>query len=148
MMTPVEAKTPLRARWFDPEVEFACRCGRGAECRAPKQPHRLLLLYLDQAREVYGHPIIVTSGNRCAWWNLRQGGEDPSEHVQADGCLGADIACSSSRERAFLLNAIRLAGITRVGVYPRHLHVGVGDAVNPEAFPSPRTWVGRVLAPG
>lgn len=124
----------------DPKL-YRCGCGR-PECEAPKQPHRLLLMYLNITRELYGKPIVVTSGNRCAWYNAQQGGADPSEHVRPGGCLGADLHCTSSRDRAKLLDACRLAGLTRIGIYPAHLHVGVGDTIDPQTFPGVVTWVG------
>lgn len=127
-------------KWFRDE-EFRCPCRR-PECDAPIGPHRLLGIYLDEIRERWGRALIVSSGNRCADHNARVGGVDGSEHVQPGGCLGADVACWTSRDRALLLDAVRHSGITRVGVYRRHLHIGVGDAVASEKFPSPVVWVG------
>lgn len=122
---------------FAPD-EFRCRCGR-PECDAPKDCHRLLRLYLDRMRDMLGVAIVVTSGNRCAEWNKRQGGQPDSEHVNADGCLGADVACANSALRWRMLDAARHAGFTRIGVYPKHLHVGVGDMPR---FPPNVVWVG------
>ena len=122
--------------------EFACRCGR-PECDAPKDCHRLLRLYLNRAREMLGAPIVVTSGNRCAWHNAQVGGVAVSEHVDSEGCLGADLACTTSTARALLLDAIRHAGITRVVLYPRHVHVGIGDMLEPPRFPGHVVALGR-----
>ena len=74
------------------DAEFICRCQR-PECDAPKAPSRLLLLYLDRMREMYGEPIRVTSGNRCAVWNAHEGGVAGSEHVRPGGCVDRSRAC-------------------------------------------------------
>lgn len=138
----------LTAKWFDPDTEFRCRCGR-PDCPAPVAPHRLLLRYLDIVRDQYGQPLVVTSANRCAVHNAAVGGEDASEHVWADGCLGCDIAPAdavrrgrlSSHERFRLLDAIRVSGITRYGVrYDKHVHVGVGNLVAEAKFPGLVAW--------
>lgn len=126
-------------RYFRDE-EFRCPCG-AADCSAPVGPHRLLGLYLDRAREQYGQPIVITSGNRCHTHNQLVGGEAKSEHVWPGGCLGADVRCVTSRDRARLLDALRLAGVTRVGIYGRHLHVGVGDMIDAATWPAIMTWV-------
>jgi uncharacterized protein YcbK (DUF882 family) len=109
----------MRARHFTP-AEFICRCGR-PECDALLEPTLRLVVSLDRMREFYGSPIIVESGLRCPFWNARQGGEDDSEHLTGEG---ADLRCRSSRERWAMLSAALRAGITRVGIYGRHIHVG------------------------
>lgn len=121
-------------------AEFNCKCSR-ADCDAPKYPHTLLLRYLDQMREMYGGPLYVTSGNRCAVHNAAVGGAQQSEHLSADGCLGADLACPSNEIRWRMLEAAMRAGFTRIGIYAKHLHVGVGDMVA-ETYPKDRVWVG------
>lgn len=130
------------SRWFNEDLEFRCQCGKPT-CDAPVKPHRLLALYLDQARDMYGQAIIVTSGNRCKSNNLAVGGEDPSEHVWPEGCLGCDVRCLDGRQRFHLLEAFRHAGFRRLGVYARdgHLHVGIGDTVENSPFPADVVWV-------
>jgi hypothetical protein len=126
------------------DEEFACPCSR-EECDAPQGPHRLLRLYLDRAREMLGAPIIVTSGNRCAAHNADVGGETDSEHVFPEGCLGADVAAVDGidgRSRYLLVEAVRQAGFTRLGLYrDNHVHVGIGDAVDEHRFPPQVIWV-------
>lgn len=121
------------------DKEFDCSCGV-ATCPAPKKPHRLLALYLDRAREMLGAPIVITSGNRCPEHNRLEGGEDPSEHVWPDGCLGCDVEVSGARHRWQLHDALRHAGFTRVGVYGKHFHVGVGEMVVPATFAPNVEW--------
>lgn len=117
--------------------EFYCPCQR-AECDAKRGPHRLLRLYLDRAREMLGAPITVTSGNRCAAHNADVHGEDKSEHVYPEGCVGADLHAGTSRERWALTDACRHAGFTRFVYYhgDAHIHVGIGDSIDVEAWPS------------
>lgn len=123
------------------DSEFHCPCTR-KECDAKRGPHRLLGLYLDRVREYYGKPMIVTSGNRCAAHNADVKGEEKSEHVYPDGCLGCDIRVTSSHDRAMLEEALRVVGITRKGHYTDgHLHVGVGDIIDAETWPPAVTWV-------
>ena len=132
----------MTLRWFDADTEFRCQCHR-PECDAPIRPHVLLGRYLDVIRGDYGQPLVVTSGNRCAVHNAAIGGEATSEHVWPEGCLGSDLACAGSRDRARLLDAIRRSGVTRVGLYAKHVHVGVGDMVAAETFAGIVTWLGR-----
>lgn len=107
------------------DSEFTCRCGRHI-CDAPTGPSRTLRLHLDRMRDVLGAPIIITSGNRCTYWNALKGGVVGSEHDRAGGCEGADLACPTSRERWAMLDAARHAGFTRIGIGKDFLHVGVG----------------------
>jgi hypothetical protein len=58
-----------------------------------------------------------------------------SEHVWRAGCLGVDVRVSGSRDWARLHEAIRPAGITRVGSYGEHFHIGVGDYIDASKFP-------------
>lgn len=126
---------------FQPS-EFYCRCLR-PDCIARRGPHRLFGMHMDRTREYLGGPIIVLSGNRCPERNAEVGGVDNSEHTYADGCLGADIKTTGSRHRWRLMDALRVAGITRVGVYTDgHVHVGVGDMIDPKTWPPNVLWVG------
>lgn len=119
---------------FVQDEEFRCRCGRTG-CSAPVAPSPMLRTHLNVARHGYGKPIVVTSGNRCPEHNRAEGGGEPSEHVQGGGCWGCDIACTSSRERWRLLDALSHAGFVRVVIYPRHLHVGIGEIYDAKRFP-------------
>lgn len=116
--------------------EFYCPCQR-EDCDAKKGPHRLLRLYLDRAREMLGAPIVVTSGNRCPAHNAEVHGEAKSEHVHPEGCVGADLHTPTSRDRWALTDACRHAGFTRLVYYhaDSHMHVGIGDSLDPETWP-------------
>lgn len=78
--------------------EFRCPCcGRGAVSLA-------LVLALEDVRSLYGRPVRITSGWRCAAHNARVGGHPQSRHLV--GCA-ADLApLDRDRER---WEALRLA---------------------------------------
>lgn len=117
------------AKWFSPDSDpllWTCPCRR-PECDAPKEPARTLLFHLDRMRDMLGQAIIVTSGVRCAWYNAQlPGAVSDSEHTTGEG---ADLSCETSATRWKMLDAARAAGFTRIGIYRRHLHVGVSDAL-------------------
>lgn len=70
-------------------------------------------------------PVKLTSG-------LRPG--DSGSHGGGDA---ADIAVASSSERFEVVQAALAAGVCRIGVYDRHVHVDVCD-VRPQAV----LWLG------
>ena len=55
---------------------------------------------LDDIREAYGHPIVITSGYRCPALNKAVGGKPTSQHLKAQA---ADLKWSSHLWE-FLLN--------------------------------------------
>lgn len=58
------------------QSEFTCKCGCGMNNIDLK-----LVKILDEIREHYGKPIIITSGCRCSTHNKRVGGVQGSRHV-------------------------------------------------------------------
>ena len=59
------------------QSEFACKCGCGFDNINLK-----LVKILDEIREYFGQPVIVTSGCRCANHNAKQKGSSPnSRHI-------------------------------------------------------------------
>lgn len=47
---------------------------------------RLSMLVLDPARELFGQPILITSGYRCERLNTSVGGVSSSQHLQGLAC--------------------------------------------------------------
>lgn len=94
-----------------------------------------LMHKLDRARELFGAPIIITSGYRDPEKNESTGGVKDSEHTKG---MGVDIRCVDSELQKRLIWALCVAGFHRVGVYDRHLHVGVDSSK-----PSPAYWMGE-----
>ena len=122
-------------RWFQ-DSEFLCRCGR-IECEAPKTPAPALVALLDRLREAVSAPLIITSGLRCSMWNAHLGGEPLSGHLTG---TEADLSCPSSRFRYRLLVAACALGVRRLGLYPKHVHVGLDTT----ALPLDVVWLGAV----
>jgi len=110
-------------------AEFACPCDKGCETRIDPR----FIYKLQAARDVYGQAMTITSGYRCVGYNALVGGEADSAHVK--GC-GADIACTSSRDRWLLLKSL-VPYFNRVGIYDKHLHVD-DDSDKPQFV----IWVG------
>ena len=78
--------------------EFRCRCClRGAVSLA-------LVLALEDVRILYGGPVVIASGWRCAAHNARVGGHPQSRHMV--GCA-VDVAPRLSEEDRW--EALRLA---------------------------------------
>jgi len=60
-------------------AELRCRCRRET-CDALAMDSAFMER-LQQVREEWGKPLIVTSGARCAYWNKKVGGSPRSQHV-------------------------------------------------------------------
>lgn len=58
------------------QSEFTCKCG----CGLNRMDLRLIKI-LDEIREHFGKPIIITSGCRCVKHNAKEGGVQGSRHV-------------------------------------------------------------------
>lgn len=56
--------------------EFTCECGCGLN-----NVELALVKILDQIREDFNSPLIITSGCRCKSWNAKVGGVQGSKHV-------------------------------------------------------------------
>ncbi|QSX07651.1 peptidoglycan-binding protein [Alkalibacter rhizosphaerae] len=61
--------------------EFKCKCG-GRFCNGyPAKVEESLLKQLQQIRNYFGKPVIITSGIRCRTHNHNVAGADTSQHV-------------------------------------------------------------------
>jgi uncharacterized protein YcbK (DUF882 family) len=81
-----------------------------------------LLSILDAIREIYGSPIHITSGFRTKEANKEAGGKRNSSHLKG---FAADLAVTDSSSRFKLINAIRLAGVGRIGIGSNFIHIDV-----------------------
>lgn len=109
-------------RYFQPE-EYRCRCGRGAACDAPQELDGLMAQRLDMLRESLGHPLVLTSGLRCAVWNAKVGGAPDSRHLTGQA---VDLACDTDYYRFEVLQHLlnRPAPLfTFIELAPKHIHV-------------------------
>lgn len=110
------------AKYFT-EKEFACPdCGLSA--LDPK-----LIDILDEAREEFGRPIIITSGTRCLKHNKKVGGKPNSAHlVRPDGWSKAvDVRCYAGTTRFQLVSIFLALGIRRMEITNLHLHVDIAE---------------------
>ena len=122
------------ATFFTPQTDpalFACACGA---CPPDFQVTSALALLdcLDRLRARVGHPLRVTSGVRCPAKNARVGGVVGSEHTTGEA---ADLATPDAHRRYALIHAALGLGISRLGIGPTWVHVGIA-----ERFPSRTPW--------
>lgn len=106
----------LKLRYFKLS-EFACKCGR-KECDATPMKDEFLLA-LDELRDMWGMPMVVTSGQRCKWHNKKEGGALRSQHLYGNA---ADISVPKSKQKEFVKLA-RLAGFNGIGWGSTFVHV-------------------------
>ncbi|MDL2264284.1 D-Ala-D-Ala carboxypeptidase family metallohydrolase [Synergistaceae bacterium OttesenSCG-928-I11] len=95
--------------------EFQCRC-----CGCVKLSPRLLER-LEALREAWGHPVVVTSGYRCAAHNGKVGGAARSLHMAG---LAADVAVPQD-EQAHVEGIARALGFVEIlpGGRRNYLHL-------------------------
>lgn len=90
--------TTVNLSWDDIKYfkkdEFICKCGCGLNNIDLK-----LVKILDEIREYFGKPCIITSGCRCTTYNKKVGGIANSKHVQGKAC---DIWISGVSKTALL----------------------------------------------
>jgi hypothetical protein len=104
--------------------EMACKCSL-APCPSALTPvDPRLLDVLERMRAAVG-PLRVTSGLRCERHNLVVGGAPDSEHLYG---AAADLYADTAQRRMALVRAALDAGVTRIGVDRRFVHVGVSTA--------------------
>lgn len=94
-----------------------------------------LMFKLDRAREIYGFPIVITSGYRDPAHNDEVGGVKDSAHTEGKAVDIRVPADQSVRER--LIWALARAGFDRMGCYDKHIHVDVS-----KDLPTPAFWTG------
>jgi uncharacterized protein YcbK (DUF882 family) len=83
-----------------------------------------LLEILDEVREDYGKPIVITSGYRTEAHNVEADGKKNSSHLKG---LAVDVACTESRDRFELVRLFLEYGITRIGIADTFIHIDIDD---------------------
>jgi Peptidase M15. len=86
----------LPLKHFKPE-EFHCSCGCDKDYAYMKES---ILTLVDEIRDKFGQPIIVTSSIRCAKHNKKIGGVPNSYHTQGLACDIAPLKKSTTRNYA------------------------------------------------
>lgn len=97
-------------------AEFDSPDEKGSGCLMDRE----FLQMLDKARDIAGVPFKITSGYRSYSHNRKVGGVPKSSHRLGMAC---DIACSNSRHRFKIVNALMLAGFNRIGIAKNFIHV-------------------------
>ena len=86
-----------------------------------------LVAKLQQTRNEFG-PITITSGVRCAEHNQRVGGHKNSSHLNG---WAADLHCFHSTYRFKLVETLRMAGFSRLGIAISFVHVDCDPSKTP-----------------
>lgn len=75
---------------------------------------------LDYARYLAGIPFVINSGYRTRKHNDKVGGSPNSSHTRG---YAVDIHCTDSVSRSKILDALKAAGFTRIGIAKTFIHV-------------------------
>lgn len=120
-------------QYFKPG-EFACHCGCG---KAGIQP--AIVYALDQLREDYGKPLVVTSGYRCPYWNSKKSttGEN-GPHVTG---LAVDLAVSGRDAWTILRMAMESRVFTGIGLNQKGSDRFIHLDMIPDSLTHKRPWV-------
>lgn len=88
-----------------------------------------LLEKLDLARDIAGFPFIINSGYRSIAHNqkLKEQGYKVAKNSSHLLGLAVDIHCTDSRKRYILMDALLVAGFTRIGIGSSFIHVDVDE---------------------
>ena len=84
-----------------------------------------LLSMLDNMREIYGHPIKITSSYRSPEHPIEAAKKQPGEHAYG---AAVDMACSGGEATYRLVKAAIEVGFKRIGISRKNnfVHVGIG----------------------
>lgn len=102
--------------YFD---EFSCKCGCGIGIMQPRFIERL-----QELRDEWGKPIMITSGLRCIAHNIASSGSKKSRHLIG---AAADIAIDSSAERYALVALAVKKGFRGIGVGKTFVHLDLRE---------------------
>lgn len=95
------------------------------EFENPESMSYQLLVMLDAVRAISGTPLVITSSVR--------GGS--AEHSVGQA---VDVRCHLSHDRFKIVKAALAAGFRRIGVYDRHVHLGIARELGQDVM-----WTGK-----
>ena len=90
---------------------------------------------LNDARRLAQIPFVITSGVRCHAHNKKVNGLPSSAHLSGKA---VDIKADNSRARFKIIEALTIAGFTRIGIAKNFIHVDVD-----ETKPKDAIWIYR-----
>lgn len=111
--------------------EFRCRCGKCGKGIEDMEP--IMLMSLDDARDLARVPFVLNSAIRCYRWNKQCRGSEDSAHLKG---WAIDIKATDSRTRYRVLKALLACGFHRIGIYKTFIHADMDPSLPPEV-----TWV-------
>lgn len=108
------------------------------EFNEPEKMDREFLRKLDKARSIAGVSFKITSSQRT---------DDTPDEIDSTHEIGlaVDISCPEKghcRERHQIITSLHAVGITRIGIYDRHIHGDEGERHDPSKYPPNCIWWG------
>jgi len=116
------------SRYFA-EDEMRCKCGK---CGGKVHVCPELWVLMDAVREAVGHPLVPTSGYRCAQHPVEVAKPTPGEHTY--GCA-VDFPVVGDKDRFLMVAAAVKGGCRRIGIGPNFIHLGLSHI-----FPEDVMW--------
>lgn len=116
--------------------EFECPCGCGFGSREEDISERLIYR-LNDMRKFMNRPLVVTSGARCAEYNIVVGSRPSSAHLpnpNTHQCEAADIAIDSALVRYLFVKLAFYVGFERIGIHDDFVHVDVATHLPEEVL--------------
>ncbi len=113
-------------RYFEySEFDCPCKtCQANGEGKGEDEMNQDFLDMLDHARHLSGIPFKINSGFRCAAHHRSlkaRGYKTAKNSPHCDG-YAADIHCTDSRSRGYIIGALYEAGFNRIGIGKTFIH--------------------------
>lgn len=96
------------------DKELSCRC-----CGVNKMDDEFMDK-LQDLRDRWGKPMVITSGYRCPKWNKESGGKQNSMHLHG---RAADIYVDNGTDKYLLIRLAMEMGFNGLGVGSKFVHV-------------------------
>jgi zinc D-Ala-D-Ala carboxypeptidase len=106
-------------------AELQCRCGCGA------LPKPELIRRLQEFRDHWGKPLVITSAARCQNYNSKQGFTPGSRHVKGEA---VDILCRDPVTRYGLMSLAFRLGFGGVAAASNFVHLDIRPLSRPAVW--------------